>query len=117
MLKVVLKTVCVYMYVYIYMCVCVCVCVCVCISPVAWRVEILSTVQDTWRRAWQPTPVLLPGEFHGRRSLVGYSPWGRKESDTAEWLTYTHTYMCVCLCIWCIFFWREGMFHHILKVL
>ena len=32
-----------------------------------------------WRRAWQPTPVVLPGEFHGQRSLVGYSPWGRKE--------------------------------------
>ena len=35
---------------------------------------------------WQPTPVLLPGKFHGRRSLVGYSSWGRKESDTTEWL-------------------------------
>jgi len=38
-----------------------------------------------WRRAWQ---VLLPGESHGQRSLVGYSPWGRKESDTTE-----HTYI------------------------
>ena len=37
-----------------------------------------------WRRAWQPTPVFLPGEFHGRRSLAGYSSWGRKESDTTE---------------------------------
>ena len=34
-----------------------------------------------WRRKWQPTPVLLPGKSHGQRSLVGYSPWGRKESD------------------------------------
>ena len=34
-----------------------------------------------WRRAWQPTPVFLPGEPHGQRSLVGYSPWGSKESD------------------------------------
>ena len=40
-----------------------------------------------WRRAWQLTPVLLPGESHGQRSLAGYSPWGRKESDTTEWLT------------------------------
>ena len=32
----------------------------------------------------QPTPVFLPGEFHGQRSLVGYSPWGRKELDTTE---------------------------------
>ena len=35
-----------------------------------------------WRRKWQPTPVPLPGKSHGWRSLVGYSPWGRKESDT-----------------------------------
>ena len=35
-----------------------------------------------WRRKWQPTPVLLPGKAHGQRSLVGYSPWGRKELDT-----------------------------------
>ena len=34
-----------------------------------------------WRRKWQPAPVLLPGESHGQRSLVGYSPWGHKESD------------------------------------
>ena len=37
-----------------------------------------------WRRAWQPTPVVLPGESHGQRSLVGYSLWGHKESDTTE---------------------------------
>ena len=37
-----------------------------------------------WRRKWQSTPVLLPGKFHGWRSLVGYSPWGRKESDTTS---------------------------------
>ena len=35
-----------------------------------------------WRRKWQPTPVLLPRESQGWRSLVGYSPWGPKESDT-----------------------------------
>ena len=44
-----------------------------------------------WRRTWQPTPVFLPGEFHGQRSLVGYSPWGRKESDMTEWLSMTHS--------------------------
>ena len=43
-----------------------------------------------WRREWLPTPVFLPGEFHGRRSLVGYSPWGLKESDTTERLTYSN---------------------------
>ena len=37
-----------------------------------------------WRRAWKPTPVFLPGESHGQRSLVGYSLWGYKESDTTE---------------------------------
>ena len=36
-----------------------------------------------WRRKWQPTPVYLPGESHGQRSLAGYSPWGHKVSDTA----------------------------------
>ena len=39
------------------------------------------------RRSWQPTTVFLPGEFHGQRSLVGYSPWGRKKSDMIEQLT------------------------------
>ena len=42
-----------------------------------------------WRRKWQPTPVLLPGKTYGRRSLVGYSRWGRKESDTTERLHFT----------------------------
>ena len=37
-----------------------------------------------WRRKWQPTPVLLPGKSHGWRSMVGYSPWGLKESDTTK---------------------------------
>ena len=37
-----------------------------------------------WRRAWLPTPVFLPGESHEQRSLVGYSPWGHKESNKIE---------------------------------
>ena len=41
---------------------------------------------EPWSREWQPTPVFLPGEFHGQRSLAGYSPWGRKESDMTEGL-------------------------------
>ena len=40
-----------------------------------------------WRRRWQPTPVFLPGEFHGQRSLVTYSLRGCKESDTTEQLS------------------------------
>ena len=35
-------------------------------------------VEKIWKRKWQPTPVFLPGECHGQRSLAGYSPWGRK---------------------------------------
>ena len=42
-----------------------------------------------WRRKWQATPVFLPGESHRQRSLAGYSPQGRKELDTTEWLTHT----------------------------
>ena len=42
-----------------------------------------------WRRKWQPTPVFLPGESHGQKSPMGYSPRGCKELDTTEWLS-TH---------------------------
>ena len=40
-----------------------------------------------WRREWLPTPVFLSREFHGQRTLAGYNPWGRKESDRTEQLT------------------------------
>ena len=40
-----------------------------------------------WSRKWQPAPVFFSGEFHGRGSLVGYSLWGHRESDTTEWLS------------------------------
>ena len=42
-----------------------------------------------WRREWQPTPVFLPGELPGQRSLAGYNPWDCKESDRIERLTHT----------------------------
>ena len=45
-----------------------------------------------WRRKWQPTPVLLPGKSHEWRSLVGYSPQGREESDTTERLHFTYAF-------------------------
>ena len=45
-----------------------------------------------WRRERLPTLVFLSGEFHRQSSLVGYSPWGRKEVDTTEPLTYTQGY-------------------------
>ena len=47
------------------------------------------------RRQWHPTPVLLPGKSHGWRSLVGYSPWGRKESDTTERLHFHFSLSCI----------------------
>ena len=40
-----------------------------------------------WRRKWQPIPVILPGKSHEQRTLVGYSPWSCKESDTTEQLS------------------------------
>ena len=46
--------------------------------------------EDPLERTRQPTPVFLPGEFHGQRNLAGYSPWNHKESDMTEWLTITY---------------------------
>ena len=51
-----------------------------------------STNNKCWRRKWQSTPVLLPEKSHGQRSLIGYSPWGHKESDTTERLHFPFTY-------------------------
>ena len=45
-----------------------------------------------WRRAWQSTPVFLPGESHGQRSLEASSPWGHTESDTSEATEHAHTH-------------------------
>ena len=56
------------------------------------RLHFLSFYSSFWRRKWQPTPVFLSGESHGRRGLVGYSLWGCKESDTTEQHTLTHTH-------------------------
>ena len=62
-------------------------------SLVAQTVKRLPAMRETrdswvgkipWRRKWQSTPALLPGKSHGWRSLIGYSPWGCKESDTTE---------------------------------
>ena len=43
-----------------------------------------------WRRKWQPTSVFLPGEFHGPRSLVGYSPWGRKKTRLSDFTQFSY---------------------------
>ena len=53
--------------------------------PAMQETRVLSLgLEDSWRRKCQPTPVLLPGKFHGQRTLVGCSSWDRKESDTTE---------------------------------
>ena len=57
----------------------------------AWNVGDPGSIPGSGRRQWQPTPVLLPGESHGWRNLVGYSPWGCKELAMTEQLS-THKY-------------------------
>ena len=56
-------------------------------NPFTFKV-IIDIYVPIQRRKWQPTPVLLPGKYHGWRSLVGYSPWGLKESDRTERLHF-----------------------------
>ena len=67
---------------------------------VAWRTTVHgiakgygSQISAAWRRKRQPTPVFMLGKSHGPRSLVGYNPCGRKESDMTEQL------LCVCVCV------------------
>ena len=54
-----------------------------------------STRGGNRRRQWHPTPVLLPGKFHERRSLVGWSPWGREEWNTTERLHFHFSLSCI----------------------
>ena len=64
----------------------------------AWKEMVTHPSILAWRipwtkkpgRKWQPSPVFLPGEAHGQKSLAGFSPWGGKELDTTELLTFTH---------------------------
>ena len=84
-------------------------------SLVAQSVKNLPAVQETRvrslcledprRRKWQPTPIFLPGESHGWRSLVGYSPLRCKESDTTEWL---HFHFHREHCVWFKFLWIKN---------
>ena len=48
-----------------------------------------------WRRKQQPTPVFLPGEYHGQRSLASYRPWGLKEPDRTEQLTHAQGFITI----------------------
>ena len=59
------------------------------------EVFLLADEQLANRYKWHPTPVLLPGKSHGRRSLVGGSPWGRTESDTTEQLHFHFSLSCI----------------------
>ena len=75
-------------------------------TPLAWKFHGIIKWGFDWRhlrtshikqqrRQWHPTPVLLPGKSHGRRSLVGCSPWGRWGSDTTEWLHFHFSLSCI----------------------
>ena len=59
-----------------------------------WK-KLLKRNCNCRRRQWHPTPVLLPGKCHGWRSLVGCSPWGREESNTAKWLHFHFSLSCI----------------------
>ena len=72
-------------------------------SQVAWWVKNPPAVQESrrcgfdpwvgkvpWRKAWQPTPVILRGEFHGQRILEGYSPWGHRSWTFLKQLSTAH---------------------------
>ena len=73
-------------------------CVCVCTIHLQWgRPGFNPCVgKIPWRKVWQPTPVFLPGESHGQRSLAGQSLQGHKELDMTEQLS---TCVCVCVCV------------------
>ena len=64
-------------------------------SSAWWWRHFLWSLALHWRRQWHPTPVLLPGKSYGQRSLVGYSPWSREESDTTEWLHFDFSLSCI----------------------
>ena len=57
--------------------------------------EVIERLEIKLRRKWHPTSVLLPGKSHGRRSLVGCSPWGREESDRTERLHFHFSLSCI----------------------
>ena len=72
------------------------------LKQLAQTVKCLPAMQETgfdswvgkipWRRKWKSTPALLPGKSHGHRRLIGYNPWGRKESDMTEQLVFIFIY-------------------------
>ena len=66
----------------------------VCDTGDAGRLRFSPSIRKIpWRREWLPTPVFLPGEFHGQRSLEGYTPWGHKESDATNTLNIIYSFV------------------------
>ena len=101
----------------------ICMCMCVCAHTLdLWASQLALVVNDPpasvgvvkihgfnhwiwkvpWRRAWQPTPVFLPGESHGQRSLEGYTPQGWKELGMPEATEHTCTHVVVCCAFVCL---------------
>ena len=73
------------------------------VRSLGWEGQLLNLLPSSscpWRRAWQPTVVFLPGKSHGQRSLAGYSPLDRKESDTTE-ATYPIGTSSTLVELWC----------------
>ena len=66
-----------------------------------------------WRREWLSTPVFLPRESHGQRSLAGYSPWAHKESGRTEAAQHTcmYIYTHYIFCVFLIDMWRHFLYH------
>ena len=67
--------------------------------PAMWRSRFDSWVgKMPWSRKWQPTPMFLPGKVHGHSSLMGWGPWGCKESDTTVQWNQHHWQLMESLC-------------------
>ena len=87
-----------FIYIYIYIYACIYIYIIPCLHTHLYfslRLFLAIHIPYVWRRQWHPTPVLLPGKFHGRRSLVGCSPWDREESDTTEQLHFDFSLSCI----------------------
>ena len=66
--------------------------------PAMWEIQVQSLGKILWRREWLSTPVFLPREFHGQRSLAGYSLWDHQESDKTEKRTLRRQFYHHCFC-------------------
>ena len=99
--------------------------------PIAWCLCLyIYIIIYNWRRKWQPTPVFLPGESKGQKSLAGHGPWGHGDSDTTEptkhtwtiWWSFTfiqfvspfllHIVVITNFCWCCSYLWNCKLFYH-----